>query len=297
MLTVIRTLIALAVLCMPAKAMAQEQYILSETDESWEPVAAPDPDSPEGEFAAARRALAAGEARRAEHLADGWIERHEAHPLLPDAYVLRGDALVAQKRYYDALFDFEYVARGFPASEAFVTSLERELDVARLFATGTRRKLFGMRLLDAGDEAEELLIRIQERLPGSELAEQAAMELADYYFRKRLMTLAAEMYSIFLENHPNSAHVTDARRRLIYAYLATYKGPRFDASGIHEAQARLLELINFEPATAQQVGAEGILAWIDERDAEKLLINARWYLARNDDISAELVIMAVYSAM
>ncbi|MHC4427860.1 MAG: outer membrane protein assembly factor BamD [Planctomycetota bacterium] len=285
-----RTVLLLALLCATVRGTAQDEYILSETDEGWEQVAAPDPETPEGELALARRTLAAGNARRAQHLASGWINRHPYHPLVPEAYVLRGDALVAQRHYYKALFDFEYVARGFPASEAFVTALERELDVARLFAAGTRRKLFGLRIIDASDEAEELLIRIQERMPGSQLAEEAAMELADFYFRKRRMLLAGEMYSIFLENHPDSPRVTDARRRLIYAYLARYKGPLFDASGIHEARARLGELIRLEPATAEEVGAEGILNWIDEQDARKLLLRARWYVARNDPIAAEFVI-------
>jgi outer membrane protein assembly factor BamD (BamD/ComL family) len=82
-----------------------------------------------------------------------------------------------------------------------------------------------MRLLDAGDVAEELLIRIQERLPGSRLAELAGIELADYYFARRKMDLAAEMYSIFLQNNPRSEFVSKARRRLIYAHLASFKGP------------------------------------------------------------------------
>ncbi len=101
------------------------------------------------------------------------------------------------------------------------------------------------------------------------------------------------MYSIFLENHPDSPRVTDARRRLIYAYLARYKGPLFDASGIHEARARLGELIRLEPATAEEVGAEGILNWIDEQDARKLLLRARWYVARRDPIAAEFVLRSL----
>ena len=270
-------------------ASGQEQYTLSEQD-TWELEESADPATPEGRLAAARRALAEGRSQEAERLADAWIEQHDRHPLLPEAYVVRGDALRAQRDYYGSLFDYEYVARAFPASEAFVTVLERELEIAILYAHGLKRKFLGMRLLDAGDIAEELLIRIQERLPGSRLAERAAMELADFYFYRREMDLAVEMYSIFLENHPTSDQVPKARRRLIFAHLATFKGPEFDAAGLHEARAKIQELLVLEPAAAEQMGAEALLTRIDESDAQKMLATARWYLTTGDPVASELMI-------
>jgi outer membrane protein assembly factor BamD len=269
--------------------VGQETYTLSAEDQ-WRLTDAAAPDTPEGELALARKALAAGDARKAEHLADAWIDQHEDNPLLPEAYLLRGDALRAQGSYYKALFDYEYVARAFPASEAFVTVIERELEIGTLYARGTKRKMWGMRILDAGDEAEELLIRVQERMPGSQLAEKAALELGDYYFRRRKMRLAVEMYSIFLESYPDSADASKARRRLIYAHLATFKGPEFDASGLHEARAKLQELIVLEPAAADDFQAESLLTRLDESDARKMLLTARWYLRTGDPVAAELMI-------
>ena len=272
-----------------ASTTAQETYVLTEED-AWETSAVPDPATPEGQLAVARRALTEGDAERAEHLAGAWIDRYEQHPSLPDAYLIRADALLAQRSYYKALFDYEYLIRGFPGSEAFVTGLQREYDIAVLFARGTKRKLLGMRIIDASDEGEELLIRIQERLPGSRLAEQAAIELGDFYFRRREMDLAVEMYSIFIENFPDSRQISKARRLLIYAHLATFKGPKFDVSGLRDARTRLIELQVLEPATAQRIGADGLLTRINESEAVRLLQIAKWYLRTNDPISAELTI-------
>ena len=150
--------------------------------------------------------------------------KHPKHPLLPEAYLLRGDSLKARRSYYKALFEYEFVAVSFTGSEAFVRALEREFEIAQLFAAGTKRKLWGMRIVDASNEAEELLIRIQERLPGSRLAEDAGMALGDFYFSRRKMDLAAEMYSLFIQNFPRSRRIAKARKRLIYAYLASFKG-------------------------------------------------------------------------
>ncbi len=270
-------------------AFGQETYTLSE-DDQWQLAESVDPDTPAGQLALARKALAAGDAKGAERLAGAWIEQHERNPLLVEAYLLRGDALRAQESYYKALFDYEYVARGYPASETFVTAIERELEIGTLYARGTKRKWLGMRIIDAGDVAEELLIRVQERMPGSQLAEKAALELADYYFRRRKMRLAVEMYSIFLENFPDSDQVSHARKRLIYAHLATFKGPEFDASGLHEARAKLRELIVLEPAAADDFEAESLLTRLDESDARKMLLTAQWYVRIGDPVAAELLI-------
>ncbi|MBT8484992.1 MAG: outer membrane protein assembly factor BamD [Phycisphaerales bacterium] len=277
------------ILALAGVGWAQEQYELTDSD-AWEVVARPEPGSPEGALHAARTALAAGQDERAEYLATQWIERHSNHPQLPEAYLLRGDALLARDDLYLALFDYEYVARTFHGSEAFVAALERELAIARKFATGTKRRLWGMRIVAAENEAEELLIRIQERLPGSQLAEEAGLTLGDFYFAQREMDLAAEMYALFIENFPRSRHLRKVRKRLIYAYLASFKGPEFDASGLYEARTRLQRLKVVDPVTADQMGADALLTRIDESDARKLLTTVDWYVRTGDPVAAELVV-------
>lgn len=278
----------LALTANPVSAQ-QQRYDLAE-DDSWEAVQEIDPASPEGQLLAARRALAEGRAGVAEEQATRWIDANPEHRFLPEAYLLRGDALVAQNEEYEALFDYEYIARVFFGSEVFVTALEREFEIAKDYARGKDRKLWGIRFISAYDEAEELLIRIQERLPGSELAERAGLELGDFYFRRQNMALAAEAYDLFIENYPNSPDIPKARKRLIASYLAGYKGPEFDAAGLDEARLQLRRLQRDDPAAAEQIGADALLAGIAERRASKMLTTARWYLRTDDPIGAEFTL-------
>ena len=46
------------------------------------------------------------------------------------------------------------------------------------------------------------------------------MELADFYFRRRDMPLAADAYDLFVQNYPRSRQVVKARLRLIYSTYA-----------------------------------------------------------------------------
>jgi len=281
---------AIVVVAIPgAPALAQERLRLSESDE-WTPATEVEPGSPEWQLDQIRRAIAEGQYERAEKLADTWLERHRDHPLEPEAFLLRGDSFMERGDYYESLFDYEFIARSFPGAEAFVTALQRELEIARLFASGTKRKLWGIRFVDASDEAQELLIRIQERLPGSTLAEEAGIALADFYFSRREMDLAATAYELFIESYPRSEQVSKARRRLIFAHLASFKGPEFDATGLYEARSLLRVFQATEPAAAQRAGADALLVRIDESDARKQLATARWYMRRGNMVSAEYTI-------
>jgi outer membrane protein assembly factor BamD (BamD/ComL family) len=132
-------------------------------------------------------------------------------------------------------------------------------------------------------------------LPGSRLAEEAGMRLADFYFDRRQMALAAVAYELFIQNYPRSSQIDKARRRLIYSNLATFKGPEFGAAGLYEARDRLRQLQTQQPAEAQRMGADALLTRIDESDAQKLLSIARYYMDTGEPISAEFTIRRLTS--
>ena len=283
------TIVGAVALAQPASAQS-ERFVLDALDR-WQRVAETDPASEEAQLLAARRALLSGEPARAQKLASGFLERYPLSRYRPDALLIRGDAIRAAGDEYEALFDYEEIARRYTGSDVFIPTLEREYEIAQEYAGGLKKRFFGtIRIIDSAEDAQELLIRIQERLPGSELAERAGMTLSDFYFERREMTLAAESYRLFIENYPRSGQVTKARLRLIYASIAGFRGPEYDASGLLEARARLRSLQSLQPGLAQQVGASSILVLIEESEAAKMLSTASWYLEVRDPISAELFI-------
>lgn len=163
----------------------------------------------------ARKALTLGEPQRARALASAYLDKFPGGEVRPEMLLVRGDALVEMGDEYKALFDYEAITRKYSGSRAFVTALEREYQIAVAYADGLKRKFLGtIRIIDASDDAQELLIRIQERLPGSRLAEDAGMKLADFYFDRSQMRLAADAYDLFVQNYPRSERIEKARERL-----------------------------------------------------------------------------------
>ena len=281
---------------MAAVAATQtDTYILdrgsADAPRQWDVVVEVDP-APEA-IIAARRAIAEKDYAKAQREMDSFIDANdrEGDPYLPEAYMLRADSYLGRGFEYKALFDLERILREYPASEFFITANEREMDIALAYAGGLRKRIFGMRLADATDYAVEILIRIQERLPGSALAEKAAITLADFYYNRRDMRLARDAYDLYILNFPNGPNRLKAERRLIFADIARFKGPRYDSSGLLDARIRIKNFERRYPAEAERIGLnDGMIARIDESLAAQLLDSAKWYLTQNDAPAARITL-------
>jgi outer membrane protein assembly factor BamD (BamD/ComL family) len=284
---------SILLLLLAAPALAQTQYQLDASG-NWvaKPGAAPT-DADAATLARARSLLAENRPGQAKSILQDWVDEHETgdHPLLPQAYLLKGDATMADGNEFEALYDYEQVCKEYPASEEFLKALEREHEIAVKYIHGMKRKWLKMRIMDAHDIGEELLVRIQERLPGSRLAESASLELANYYYQDRDLKMAADAYEIFVRNFPNSEQVEFAKERRIYSNIARFQGPDYDASSLTDARVLIEEFDKDDPATARRKGlSDALIARLDESSAAHLLQKARWYFRTGDLVSARYVL-------
>ncbi len=287
---------AIIALVANSTAIAQSKEIKLDKNGEWFSTRQPVEGSDEWTIARARQDLADDRAAAAFSTIDNWIRTNERRiggvsPFLAEAILVRADALTATGDEYNALYDYERVIREFPGDPAYVTSIERELDIGVRYVNGLKRRFFGVRILESTDIGEELLIRVQERLPGSRLAERAGIELADYYYKEHELPLAAEAYELFNENYRNSQYAMKAMQRRVYATIAQFKGPKYDGSKLVDAQILVKRFASLYPAEAQKVGLDdALLARLDESSAISRLETAKWYLAREDGPSAKYVL-------
>jgi len=258
-------------------------------DGTWELVTAPEDGTPAAELAEAARLIAAGDPDPAIELLDDWIKarRRTDDPLLARAFLLRGDAQVADGNEYEALYDYERVITDFPGSAEFIDAVAREAEIANAYLDGLKRKFLGLRIENSRRVGEELLIRVQERLPGSTVAEDAGFRLARHYFDRGDLRLAAEMYSIFRVNFPESTRAREALLGQIYSNVAAFKGPAYDASVLLEARLLLDRYEARYPLDAERDPVlSGLGKRIDESRAQSMLESAQWYLRTGEPAAA-----------
>ncbi len=285
--------VAIGVAVCAGSGRAQSTYQL-DPQKGWSPQAAAPTDPQRAALDQTRRMIAQGEFHDARKNITAWIDDNETsdNPLLAEAYLLRGTAKLADGREYSALFDFEKVTTKFPESRPwFEQALEHELEVAILYLNGLRKPSLGMRIDSGVPIAEEIILRIHERLPFSRLDEKAEMELADFYYRDRDLKMAATAYDCFLINFPKSSLREHAIQRRAFATIAQFKGPNYDASGLVEAKYQVQEYQALFPIQAQQNGmGEALTARLDESYASQLLTVSRWYLKHGDKPAARLTL-------
>jgi outer membrane protein assembly factor BamD (BamD/ComL family) len=287
-------LLAAAVASLFAATATAQQQVYEITGSGLKQTKAPEPGSDEATIAQARRLTADGNPSQAIDLLDAWIETNETarNQWLPDAFLARGDAHLADDDEYKALVDYERITRDYAGSDLFVKALERELDIAKMYLGGLRKKSLGLFRIDSGIPiAEEIIMRINERLPGSRLAERAMLMLADYYYDERDLRMAAESYDVFLTLFPRSEHRQKAMQRRVYANIAQFKGPRYDASGLVDAKFLVQRYQTQYPLDAERIGLDDTLtARLDEQTARQLLEVAAWYERRGDPPSQRLTL-------
>ena len=282
--------LAIALASLAGIAHGQGTEYRMDSSGRWTPVPADEHDADRQVMTRTRELLAAGNFDEARALIHPWLNANSGSgsPYVPEAYILRGDAKVGQGDEFDALYDYERVVNRFPSSEMFAIALERELDVAVLYFNGLRRRSLGLFRIDSGRPiAEEIVMRINERLPGSKLAERALLELGNHYYKRRELRMAAETYDVVLTLFPTSRHRLFAMQRRIFSNVARFKGPRYDATPLIEARLQIDQFAANGAETAEQLGlGEELKIRLDEAAAEQMLEVSNWYIKRGDPTSA-----------
>jgi outer membrane assembly lipoprotein YfiO len=238
-----------------------------------------------------------------------WIVENPKHARTSEAVVLRAQVNQALGDYSTpeppmkwrgiqgpppkggALWDYEYLIRHYPASQYYNDALQGEYEIADQFLQGTPRKFFGIRsrlffFTSQINVGEELMIRIQERAPGSALGERASLRLAKHYFDQKSWGSAIVTYEMFLINYPRSVQRPSAMRQLILSHQSNYLGSDYDATSLAEAEQWIKQYRKEFPAQSVKLKMAQEARAMHERQADKAYETAHWYEKRSKIVSA-----------
>ena len=269
----------LAILAAPTRAQ-QEQYrerqTLDPDSDEWVDFAREAPAEPADALEQARRYLATGKYRRAYKLLKKWTADNLDHDRYYEGMYLLGEAEFERDHFYQAYEAYEVVADA-AVGELFYQALRREMDVARAFLSGEKRIVWKFLYLPAYDDGIEILDRIWERVPGTDLGERALKHKADYFFEVGDVDLAQDEYVNLAREYPHGRYVQLAMLRGAEAAAAAFPGIRFDDRALLNAQVRYRQVQSAFPAYAERERVADRLEGIRQQRAEKDLDIARWY--------------------
>jgi outer membrane assembly lipoprotein YfiO len=174
----------------------------------------------------------------------------------------------------------------YPESQLYYAALEKQFDIADAYLDGYKNRFLGIAMFSAEGDGVEMLYRIQQRSPGSPLAEKALLRSADYYYFDGQYDLAGDAYGFYVRQYPRSPVIAQVRLRRAFANYAQFRGLRFDATPLVDARAQLVEVISTYPELAREERIPTFVERIDQSFAAKLYVTADFYRRTRDPRAA-----------
>jgi outer membrane assembly lipoprotein YfiO len=221
--------------------------------------------------------LVSGQKLAAKRQALQWVKTHANSPIRDRGLFLLAQANYAYGDRLESFYEFDELLDLYPDSQLFNPALERQYEIADAYLNGYKRRFLGVPMFGAEDEAIEMLYRIQQRSPGSPLAEKALQRTGDHYYKTSEFDLAADVYAAFVKAYPRSPEVPRVRLRQAFSYYAQFRGLRFDATPIIDAREQLAGILAVYPKLAEEENLAPVIARIDEAFARKIYQTADFY--------------------
>ncbi len=203
-----------------------------------------------------------------------------ANPTSPDrdrGLLLMARSLVGTGDRVRAFYYCDELMDTYPQSDRFPEALKLQFDIANEYLAGAKDKLLGLRILGRKDEAVEMLFRIQQKSPGSPLADEALLRTADHYWAAGEFDLAADTYGFYAKTYPRSPITPQVRLREAYSNSAQFKGARYDPTPIINARTQMSELSIEYPEMAQKESLDSKVLQADRQLARRLYLTADFY--------------------
>lgn len=243
----------------------------------------------------------AGQYSQASSRAVEWLVKNPNSPMKDRGLFLNAEALYRYGDRIRAFFYLDELMDEFPESKLFYPALEKQYQIADDFlpAAGHRpykSRFLGLPIVGREDEAIEMMYRIQQRSPGSPLAERALLRTADYYYADSQYDLAGDAYAAYARSYPRSPLLPRVKLRGAYANYAQFRGPKFDATPAIDARAQFTEVQTLYPDLAAQENVPGFVDRIDRQFARKLLLTGNFYKRTHEPAGAVYLYRSVINA-
>ena len=145
-----------------------------------------------------------------------------------------------------------------------------------MFLGGTRRHV-GPISFSGTSDAMEILDRVALHWPGSELAVEALILQAGFYYSKGNFLEAQQTYQMVVENYQRSRYYEQALLGNAESTYFQYVGPHYDSSSLLEAEARYRQFRREYPESIHDSEIVDRLTRLRDLQAEKEFEIASFY--------------------
>jgi outer membrane assembly lipoprotein YfiO len=215
--------------------------------------------------------------KSAEKASIAWVLANKDHPQRDRGLYLIARSLIGRGDYIKAFYYLDELMDTYPESPWFARAIQLQFDIADVLLDGYKRRFLGMPIVGGEEDGVEMLFRIQNRSPGSPVAEQALLRTGDFYFANRDYDFAEDAYAHYLNQYPRSPSIPQVRLRRALSSLAQFRGVEFDPTPLIDAREQLRAVMVMHPELVEQESIPQMLQRIDRSLAAKLVATGDFY--------------------
>jgi outer membrane protein assembly factor BamD (BamD/ComL family) len=272
--------------------------------DGWRPIAKPAPDpAADAELDAAVKLFHQGKYDEAEKSFTKIAKDRKGTEWGENAQYYLAESQYQHKKYVAAHDSYEKLYADYPATAYKDKLVKREYELAQLWLAQTDPKAaadkklpwtarFDGRLpwIDSQGSGLRALEHVRNNYPDGPMAEQASIEIADFYVKHDDYESAAMYYDQYIDEYTGkkSPHLQYAQLAAIDARMKGYLGPEYDSSGLEKARDMIGRTMKTFPE--RQASFEKLyltLDHINEAEAEKTFNVGMYYKRTKKVASAE----------
>jgi TolA-binding protein len=270
--------------------------------DGWRPFAKPAPNpQADAEYQAALKLFQQGKLPEAQKAFAKIAKDRKGTPWGENSQYYLAECQFQQKNYVNAHDSYERLHADYPATEYLTKLVQREYAIAHLWfaqsdpQTPRSQKVpwtghfdGSLPLIDTQGSALRALEHVRQNDPTGSLADDAALEIAQYHAQHKDFESAALYYDQFLAEYRKSPHFQRAQLEAIDARMKAYLGPEYDGSGLEKV--RLLVRQTMQSFPERQASYEKLyhtLDLVNDAQAEKTFSDGMYYKRIGKVASAE----------
>jgi outer membrane protein assembly factor BamD len=234
-------------------------------------------DSPKEQYEWAMTFYDSKDYERAAFEFEKLTKHYEYSEYAPKAQYYVGLSYERMGKYYTAFQNYQKAVENFPHIENIDEIIEREYNIANLYAAKDNPKVLGTDIMTSTDRAVEIYRKVVDNAPFGQLADKALFNMGNALKKADRYDEAVEAFQRIVDDYKESELVSKAQYEAAYcAYRSSLK-PAY-ASEPTEKAIKAFEDFSKETTDKQLTEeADATLRRLKDKAAEKLVMTAEFY--------------------
>lgn len=206
----------------------------------------------------------------------GLVRKFPTSGVAPKSQFKTGELYEKTGDYEKAFDAFGKYLTTYPKGEDFDAAVEAQVNIAKRFLEGERKRLFGVKTFSSMERAQKMFEEIVKNAPYSKYAPLCQFDVGQACEKQAKYPEAVAAYQLVTQKYPGDSLAVDAQYQVGYVYLKQSRESN-DPSAINKARDSFEDFIARYPNSEKVSQAKDDLKSLSGNESKSSLTVAKFY--------------------